>query len=160
MNMNLTDIELKSAEMVAKLLSFGRLPNKPEDVEGSLSVESVEKAVEIFQKRNFTKPLTLALIMEGVQHKTFKLLNYRVDANPYKEVAFVIDYIKKRVKWLESKEPQGIYRAKTFIELIQKNNWHLKSPIKIHLSDGKQISVEVTSDKIEQPRETSPSDIL
>jgi hypothetical protein len=142
--MKLTDLQLKSAEMLAKMLSFGRFPNSPEDLDSSLSEESINKAVDVFQKRKFTKPLTLALIMEGFQHNSFKLLNYRTDANPYKEVEYTIDYIKKRVKWLESKYPTQLYRVKTFIELLQNNNWNLESPFKVHLSDGKVITVDLS----------------
>lgn len=144
--MTLTDLQLSSAEMLAKILTLGRIPNSKEDVENQVSAETLEKAIDVFNKRKYTKALTLALIIEGIQHGSFRLLNYRVKCDPLHEIKYVLEYTKYRKKWLKNKYPNELYKIDTFIYLLNQNNWNLEYPIKVQLSNGGKLTIEVVDD--------------
>jgi hypothetical protein len=143
----LTQHDTSTAEMLASLLHFGQVPKTPGDLDNLIPSDLKDEALTLFNKRRYKQPITLAVIMEGLAHKTFNLISHRVNEDPLKEGDWVVEYLNRRSRWLETHQPSEVYRVKTIASLLQKGNWKLKTPLEIHFRDGFRLSLEVMNDK-------------
>jgi chitosanase len=89
----------------------------------------MQPALRECEKRGFTLPLSLAVVLDSFIHGSWEKIAGRVKAKNEKE--WITEYLRKRDAWLNGSSllRKTRYRTRFFLTEIDRRNWELKLPL-------------------------------
>lgn len=92
----------------------------------------LKPALEICEERNFSWPLSLAVVYDSINHGSWKKIGRNVVADA--EKAWILEYIRRRHNWLCGipRLKATSYRTQFFLNQIAIGNWDLRLPVVVN----------------------------
>jgi chitosanase len=91
-------------------------------------------AIEVCRRYGFREPLSLAVVYDSLNHGSWERIAARVRVKRSNERLWIADYVRKRHFWLTNipRLAKTTYRTRFFLGEIERGNWALRLPVRVH----------------------------